>query len=129
MKKSLIPIIVAAIVIAGIFIIAKVNSSPKVQVADGSNVSIVDGKQIVTINVKGGYQPINSVAQADIPTVIRFVTKGTFDCSSSIRISSLNVSKVLPQTGSTDIDGGIPQVGVLQGMCGMGMYQFTISFQ
>lgn len=52
MKKSLIPIIVAAIVIAGIFIIAKVNSSPKVQVADGSNVSIVDGKQIVTINVK-----------------------------------------------------------------------------
>lgn len=129
MKKSLIPIIVAAIVIAGIFIIAKVNSSPKVQVADGSNVSIVDGKQIVTINVKGGYQPINSVAQADIPTVIRFVTKGTFDCSSSIRISSLNVSKVLPQTGSTDIDGGIPQVGVLQGTCGMGMYQFTISFQ
>lgn len=129
MKKSLIPIIVAVIVIAGIFVIAKINSSPKVQVTDGSNVSIVDGKQIVTINVKGGYQPVNSVAQAGIPTVIRFVTNGTFDCSSSIRIPSLNVSKVLPQTGSTDIDAETPQVGVLQGICGMGMYQFTISFQ
>ena len=99
--------------------------------SDGStgNVSIVDGKQIIIIDVKGGYNPEKSVAKAGIPTVIRFVTRGTFDCSSFIRIPSLNVSQALPQTGSTDVSVGSQQAGVLNGTCGMGMYRFNVEFK
>lgn len=90
---------------------------------------MVDGTQIITINAKGGYQPNNSIAKAGVPTVIRFKTNGTFDCSASVRIPSMNINKVLPQSGQTDIDIGTPKIGLLQGMCGMGMYPFQIDFQ
>ncbi len=93
-----------------------------------NNVSIVDGKQIVVIDVRGGYQPQKSIAKAGIPTVIRFNTANTFDCSSSIRIPSMKITKVLPSSGSTDIDIGINQKGPLAGSCGMGMYRFSIEF-
>lgn len=92
-----------------------------------SNVSTIDGQQVVTINVKGGYQPQTSTIKAGIPTILRFTTNGTFDCSSAIRIQSLGVSQNLPSTGTTDIDVGTLSAGTLQGTCSMGMYRFEIN--
>jgi hypothetical protein len=92
------------------------------------NVSVVDDVQIVELQAKGGYWPRKSVAQAGVPTILRFNTKGTFDCSSYIRIPSLKIAKALPQTGQTDIDLGIQEKGVFRGSCGMGMYPFEIEF-
>ena len=94
-----------------------------------NNVSIVDGKQIIEIRAKGGYQPRKSIAKAGMLTILRFNTNSTFDCSSFIRIPSLNISKALPQTGSTDVDIGVSKVGELNGACGMGMYPFEVDFQ
>jgi len=96
--------------------------------SNASNVTVVDGKQIIEIDVRGGYNPSKSIAKAGIPTSIRFKTRGTFDCSSSIRIASLNVNQILPQTGSTDIDVGSQAAGILNGTCGMGMYRFEVDF-
>ncbi len=93
-----------------------------------NNVSVVDGKQIIEIRAKGGYQPRQSIAKAGIPTILRFDTNGTFDCSSSVRIPSLDISKVLPPSGVTDIDVGVQQIAKLDGTCGMGMYPFEIDF-
>ena len=98
-------------------------------VGSEGNVSIVDGKQIIEIHAKGGYQPRVSTARAGVPTVLRFDTNATFDCSSSVRIPSMNISKNLPQTGTTDIDLGTAQAGVLQGTCSMGMYPFEVNFR
>lgn len=98
------------------------------QIKNIHNVSIVDGKQIIEIKAKGGYIPESSRAKANIPTILRFNTNGTFDCSSSIRIPSMNISKILPLSGTTDVDLGNPKLGVLQGSCGMGMYPFEIQF-
>jgi len=95
---------------------------------NANNVTIVDGQQIVEITARGGYQPRKSYAKAGIPTIIRFSTNGTFDCSSSVRIPSLNVYKNLPQTGKTEIDIGAQQISTLKGSCGMGMYPFEIEF-
>lgn len=131
MKVTIISILVAVVLIGGAFMLTKGKSESKAA-TPVNNVSMVDGKQIITINAKGGYQPTNSIAKAGVPTVIRFDTKGTFDCSSSIRIPSMNITKVLPQTGTTDIDIGTPEVATLQGTCGtcgMGMYPFAITFQ
>jgi plastocyanin domain-containing protein len=129
MKITIISILVAVVLVGGAFILTKGKSEPNADTTPVNNVSMVDGKQIITINAKGGYQPSKSIAKAGIPTIIRFDTKGTFDCSSSIRIPSMNITKVLPQTGTTDIDIGTPQMATLQGTCGMGMYPFEITFQ
>jgi plastocyanin domain-containing protein len=128
MKATVISIIIAIVLIGGAFMLAN-NSGGTNSTANANNVSIVDGKQIIEITARGGYQPRNSVAKAGIPTIIRFETSGTFDCSSSIRIPSLNIFKSLPQTGSTDIDVGTQSVGKLVGSCGMGMYPFSVEFK
>ena len=130
MKGTVISVIVAVVLIGGTFMLTKGNSQTQAdtQVAT-NNVTVVDGKQIIEISTKGGYQPRKSIAKAGIPTIIRFDTNGTFDCSSSVRIPSMNISKVLPQTGSTDIDVGTQKIATLQGTCGMGMYPFEIEFK
>jgi plastocyanin domain-containing protein len=128
-KWITISIIVASLLIGGAIIFSNGSSSKSPSSSGAGNVSIVDGKQIIEINVRGGYQPRKSVAKAGVPTVLRFNTNGTFDCSSSVRIPSLNVSQILPQTGSTDIDLGTQSIGKLNGSCGMGMYRFDIEFQ
>ncbi|MFA6601312.1 MAG: cupredoxin domain-containing protein [Candidatus Paceibacterota bacterium] len=135
MKATLISILVALVLIGGALFFTSDSRTSQSQnsdqnaAANGNNVTVVDGKQIIEITARGGYQPRKSLAQAGLPTVIRFNTSGSFDCSSSVRIPSLNVSKLLPATGNTDIDIGSPQAGTLQGMCGMGMYRFEVAFE
>ena len=41
----------------------------------------------------------------------------------------MNISKSLPQSGTTDIDIGTQDVATLQGTCGMGMYPFEVQFK
>jgi plastocyanin domain-containing protein len=127
MKGIIISIIIAVLLFLGAMMLSSKQSQSTSIPAN--NVSVIDGKQIIEIKAKGGYQPRTSVGKAGIPTVIRFNTDGTFDCSASVRIPSLNISKILPQSGSVDIDIGIPQAGILRGTCGMGMYPFAIDFQ
>ena len=133
MNKNTITAIIIAVILIILALIIKNggnnNQEKKIVQTPVNNVSIVDGKQIIEIRAKGGYTPRESIAQKGIPTILKINTSGTFDCSSSIRIPSLNIFKSLPQTGTTDIDLGINQVGVIQGSCGMGMYPFEIQFQ
>ncbi|MDP3729141.1 MAG: cupredoxin domain-containing protein [bacterium] len=126
MKATTLSILIAGLLIGGSLLLVIPDEASENGSVD--NVSIVDGKQIIEIGAKGGYVPRNSVAKAGIPTVLRFDTKGTFDCSSSVRIPSMNISKNLPPSGMTDIDVGNPKTGTLQGTCGMGMYNFKVQF-
>lgn len=93
------------------------------------NSEIKNGVQYVTITAKGGYAPKISSAKSGIPTKLIIKTNGTFDCSSALVIRSLNYRNILPNTGETIIDAGTPKAGEkLQGICGMGMYNFLITF-
>lgn len=123
-------LIITVVLIGGAFLLTSSGlGAPSVENAPiADNVSIVDGQQIIDLTAKGGYSPRVSTAKAGIPTIIRFHTTGTFDCSSSVRIPSMNVSKFLPSTGTTDVAIANPQPGPLQGMCGMGMYPFQVNF-
>lgn len=127
--KTPIIIVGIALVLVGVILfwgrLVPTSSTP----SNIQNVSVVDGKQIIEITARGGYIPRVSVAQPGLPTVIRFVTNGTFDCSASVRIPSMNISKLLANSGSTDIDIGTQQAGTLRGTCGMGMYPFEIQFK
>jgi len=94
-----------------------------------NNIEIRNGIQYITINAKGGYSPGISAAKAGIPTKLIVKTESTYDCSAALVIRSVNFQKILPQTGETEIDLGIPKAGEpLQGICGMGMYSFQINF-
>ena len=94
------------------------------------NVATVEDKQVITLTAKGGYSPKVTTAKADVPTVIKMVTKGTFDCSTSVSIPSLKYQTNLSPTGETLIDvPAQPKGSTLQGTCSMGMYNFSIKFE
>ena len=129
MRSTIASIIIAGLVIAGtIFLAGKSNFQDSRRVP-ANNVHIFEGKQVIEIRARGGYQPRRSMAKAGVPTILRFNTSGTYDCSAAVRIPRLKISKMLPPSGITDIEIGTFQAGVIQGMCGMGMYPFEIDFQ
>jgi plastocyanin domain-containing protein len=124
-KIASIIITLGLVVAIGIMFVGGGKNSESVQ-----NVEIRDGVQYITINAKGGYFPRESVARAGVPTKLIVETDGTYDCSASLVVRSAGFQKLLPQTGETEIDIGIPKAGVpLQGVCGMGMYSFNVDFQ
>lgn len=94
------------------------------------SVNFENGYQIIQIDVKNGYNPKNIVAKSDTPTKLRFITNKTFDCSTALVIQDLDYNKILPNTGTTDID--IPSQlkgSIINGQCSMGMYKFKIRFE
>jgi plastocyanin domain-containing protein len=126
-KNTLISItIICVAIVAFIFISgSQTNSSTGSAV---ENTQMKDGVQYITINAGGEYSPRVSTAKAGIPTKLIMKTNGIYDCSASLAINSINYRKILPQTGETEIDLGNPPVGPLKGVCGMGMYSFTVNF-
>ncbi|MSR70644.1 hypothetical protein EXS62_01230 [Candidatus Kaiserbacteria bacterium] len=129
MNKTVHIIITLALVI-GIGIVFLGGSKNNTETgASAQNVEIRDGVQYVTVNAKGGYSPKVSTAKAGIPTKLIVKTDGTYDCSASLVIRSVGFQKILAQTGEEVIDLGTPKAGQpLQGLCGMGMYNFSVNF-
>lgn len=130
-KKALIILTLGLVIALGIVFMGGSKSDKNTAVNQPvNNVEIRDGVQYVTISAKGGYSPKVSTARAGIPTKLIMKTDGTFDCSASLAIRSIGYQKILPQNGEEIIDIGTPKVGEpLQGVCGMGMYNFEVKFQ
>ena len=128
-KIILIIIIVLSAFIIGMIFFLKDNSPKETSNQPLNNVSVVDGKQIISITAKGGYFPRITNAKADIPTTIKLNTKATFDCSSAIVIPGINYRSYLPPSGETIIDIPPQKAGSsMNGTCSMGMYGFVINF-
>lgn len=127
-KNIIIGLVFAVIIIVSGFYILSPGDDSQTN-SNKDNVTISDGKQIIQIDARGGYAPRVSVASADMPTIIRVVTNGTYDCSAGLVIPSINYKKILPPTGSTDIEIPPQKAGTsLKGLCSMGMYNFAIQF-
>ncbi|MEK7628984.1 MAG: cupredoxin domain-containing protein [Patescibacteria group bacterium] len=130
MKLTIISIIISAgVVFAAIFF---ANNRNSLGLPDSEPVAVsqvVDGKQVIEIKAKGGYTPREILAKADMPTVIKVKTQGTFDCSSALVIPSLNYRSNLSPSGVTEIEVPPQKIGaVINGTCAMGMYGFSIKF-
>ncbi len=123
-------IIITLVLVVGIGIVFFGGSKNNTETdASVQNVEIKDGIQYITVNAKGGYSPKVSTAKAGIPTKLIVKTDGTYDCSASLVIRSVGFQKILAQTGDEVIDLGVPQAGQpIQGLCSMGMYNFSIHF-
>lgn len=119
--------IISAIILGTIIIFVSIRS--ETPTVEGQNVSIINGQQIIEITAKGGYSPKKTTAQANLPTILKIQTNGTFDCSSALNIPTLNFSKILPQNGVTEIPIPLNKTtGKFRGLCSMGMYNFEINF-
>ncbi len=131
-KTVSIVISIALIAVLGFIFVGGGKSKPgtgEMSVASAQNVEVKDGIQYITIEAKDGYSPQVSIAKAGIPTKLLIKTRGTRDCSASLAIRSIGYQKILASTGEEIIDVGTPQAGKpLQGVCGMGMYNFVINF-
>lgn len=127
-KNTSIILTVAIVIVLSVVFFGSSKNNIKVG-ESGQNVEIKDGIQYVTINAKGGYSPKVSTAKAGIPTKLIVKTDGTYDCSASLVIRSVNFKKVLAQTGEEVIDLGSPKIGKTQGSCSMGMYNFVVNFE
>ena len=110
------------------YLISQEQAAPAGAQAQNNNVEIRDGVQYVTVAAQGGYFPNSSVIQPGIPTKLIVKTNGTYDCSASLVIRDVGYQKILPSTGEEIIDLGIPTSGQkIQGVCGMGMYNFSVN--
>ena len=128
MKLTVASIILALIFIGGAIIFARNGTKIDTAVSQ-NNVSVADGKQIIEIDAKGGYSPSITIAKANIPTIIKVKTQGTFDCSSALVIQSIGYRANLPPSGETLIEVPPQEAGsTLRGMCAMGMYNFSVKF-
>lgn len=128
LKKSTVKLVFGAFLLVfsliGIFFVVTWQKGNTVLAQSEQN-----GTQIITIDTKGGYYPNNVIAKANIPTIIRFKTDNTYDCSAALYIKDLNVSQVLPPTGQTDIKVEAQAAGKqITGSCSMGMYGFRVTF-
>ncbi|MDP1719089.1 MAG: cupredoxin domain-containing protein [bacterium] len=120
--------IIFAAVVIGFVLVSNKEQGTNMPVQK-DNVSVVNGRQIVQINARGGYSPRITSAKAGIPTTIKMETKGTFDCSAALVIPAFGFRTFLPATGETLIEVPAQQPGsTLQGRCAMGMYGFVIKF-
>lgn len=129
MNKTVLAIIIGSVLVGGAIFFSGPKNGETTSVAQANNVSMAEGKQIVAIDVKGGYSPKQSVAKADTPTVLRMKTNGTYDCSSAVIIPSIKYEKNLPASGITDIEIPAQKAGTtLQGLCSMGMQRFEVAF-
>ena len=124
-----------ALFIATIFIIGALlivgQKSPGTSGGSATNTNITNenGTQIIQIDARGGYSPQYTVAKANIPTVIRMKTSGTFSCASTLVIPKLNYRANLQPTGTVDIPLGAQKAGSdITGLCAMGMYNFNVNF-
>ncbi len=128
------PLILLSVVLTiGIFyLLLAGNTNPdSTQLAGGANaVSEENGIQKIKMLARGGYNPNQITAKANVETVLQIETKGTYDCSSAVSIPKLNYNKNLPATGSTKIQ--IPAnmaTDALEILCSMGMFRATINFE
>lgn len=128
MKFIVISIIFAGLLIGGAIIFS--GSIPPEATNQAPTSRIVDGKQIFEIRARGGYSPRYSVGKSGIPSVLKIITEGTFDCSSAVIIPSLNYSANLDPFKPTEIE--IPPQkpnSTITGQCAMGMYYFQLKFE
>ncbi len=90
---------------------------------NSSSAVVVNGKQQVTITVTShGYKSDVNTLKAGVPVALTLITNNVLSCARAFTIPNLNISKVLPVTGTTTIEFTPEQTGQLTYTCSMGMY-------
>lgn len=88
-----------------------------------TNSVLGDKVQTATITVtNSGYIPANITLKKGILTKLKLITNNVQSCSRAFTIPGLNIQKILPETGETNIEFTPVSDGPLAFSCSMGMY-------
>lgn len=89
---------------------------------------IVNGKQVITMNVSGGYQPNHFTIRAGIPVRWEIDATNGGGCGSVLVSRQLRIQKLLDRSASNVIEFTPLITGEIPFSCSMGMYRgsFTI---
>lgn len=85
--------------------------------------------QEVTINVfSSGYTPKVITLKKGVKTKLRLITDNVQSCARAFTIPRLNIQKLLPESGTTEVEFTPNDLGPLAFSCSMGMYtgQFNV---
>jgi sulfite exporter TauE/SafE len=94
--------------------------SEEIQKSAGTN---SEGVQEATINVtSGGYTTDVQTLKVGIPVKLTLITNNVASCSRAFTIPSMNISKLLPTTGTETLEFTPTKTGRLGFSCSMGMY-------
>lgn len=129
-KNTIISIVISLILVGGtLYFVSDRSTTSDSEVTQSQSVEIRDGVQYVTVTARGGYSPRVSQLKGGLPTKLVIKTDGTYDCSASLVVRSVGFQKILQPNGEEVIDLGAPKSGEkVQGVCGMGMYNFVMNF-
>jgi len=82
-----------------------------------------EGKQEVEIKVfSNGYESNTKALKVGVPVRINLVSENAKGCARSFTIPQLNISKVIPENGTTVVEFTPTQKGRLTYTCSMGMF-------
>jgi len=88
------------------------------------------GAQTITVHaLNDGYRPAFLSARAGVPTVLVISTRDTTGCTLAFTLPRRGTSLVLPRTGQTRVDLGVPAPGRLRFVCSAGHYPGSITFR
>lgn len=99
--------------------------SPEALARSGGQIAVTnsEGKQEVTIHVaNSGYRSSIKTLRKDVPVRLILKTNNTLGCARAFTIPDLNISKILPTTGSETLEFTPTKSGRLAYSCSMGMY-------
>lgn len=88
----------------------------------GSEKQTAAGNIVNMVVTNGGYKVDVNTLKIGVPVKLTLKTNGVTSCARAFRIPSLNISKLLPQTGTTTIEFTPTSTGLLTYTCSMGMY-------
>lgn len=98
--------------------------------AEGKVASVnTEGMQEVTVDVSSnGYKSSAQTLKAGVPVRLTLKTSNTQGCSRAFTIPSMNISKVLPESGEEVLEFTPTKTGQLVYTCSMGMFSgvFTV---
>jgi len=134
MKTKIIGLALALAVFGSVWLVVSKTNTPvppmPAHPLDLAKVSpTTEGKQIIEVLAKDGYQPSEITAKAGVPTILKMKTQATFDCSTEFTIPQLGVRVHLEPNGETAIEIPAQKAGdSIYGVCGMGMNKLEINF-
>lgn len=101
------------------------SSTPRVA---GVSAAVANNIQQIDIQVNSsGYYPKNITLKKDVLTRVTLKTDRTGGCARSFTIPSLNLSRILPETGTEIIEFTPTKAGPMVFACSMGMYTGTFN--
>lgn len=89
-------------------------------------VGAADGRQEVTVTVRGGYDPAVVRVRRGAPVRLLFDRQETSGCSEEVVFPDFGIRRFLPAHEQTVIELTPPRAGKYEFMCGMSMLRGTL---